>query len=63
MKHIWIAVPKYFNCLSIWIFVNILMGLFMFLEISITIYKPVDAQNDKMVIFFHGGGNHAIIDF
>lgn len=35
----------------------------MFLEISITIYKPVDAQNDKMVIFFHGGGNHAIIDF
>jgi acetyl esterase/lipase len=25
-------------------------------EIPITIYTPADADKDKMVVFFHGGG-------
>jgi acetyl esterase/lipase len=28
----------------------------IYLEIPITIYTPVDANKDKLVIFFHGGG-------
>lgn len=33
------------------------LNLLMLLEIPITIYKPCDPQSDKMVVFFHGGGN------
>jgi acetyl esterase/lipase len=28
----------------------------IYLEIPITIYTPIDANKDKLVIFFHGGG-------
>ncbi len=27
------------------------------LEIPITIYTPLDVNKDKIVVFFHGGGN------
>ena len=28
----------------------------MALEIPVTIYTPVDAKKDKLVVYFHGGG-------
>jgi acetyl esterase/lipase len=31
------------------------------LEIPITIYTPVNAAKDKMVVFFHGGGKKQVL--
>jgi len=34
------------------------------LEIPITIYKPIDVNEDKIVVFFHGGGkNKSLVVF
>ena len=32
--------------------------LYFLSEIPITVYTPVDAKNDALVIFFHGGGEY-----
>ncbi len=38
------------------IWIQFFKNKFIDLEIPITIYTPVNANKDKIVVFFHGGG-------